>query len=178
MTLWCKDDTPVRGDDTVRGDDGEYRLRYTAALLEVFMQEYILFLQRHEGLSLAFCGVLLILFILETFRARASSGQLTPLQVTNSLNHDNALVVDLRAPALFSAGHIIGATSLPIPEFKAKAKKLIAHKNRPLILVCDKGLDARKYAEELKAEGYNALTLSGGMASWMGADLPLVKGDK
>lgn len=141
------------------------------------MQDFTLFLERHWNLSLAVLVLVVLLFILEGLRQKRKAQQLTPSQLTQMINHQNALVVDLRPAEQFSQGHIIDSLSLPLAEFKEKSKKLEKMKSRPLVLVCAKGLDSPKIASDLKTQGYSVHLLRSGIHSWTMDNLPLVKGN-
>lgn len=151
---------------------GRIRPPFTRGL---FMQDLIIFIQHHQALSLAFVILFILLAIVETIRFKRSAERVTPQQLTQLINHQNAVVVDLRPVEQFTKGHIIDALSLPLTELKEKAKKLDKLKARPLILVCAKGLDAPKLASSLKNQGFQVHILGGGMSSWTSADLPVVK---
>ncbi len=55
------------------------------------------------------------------------------------------------------------------------SKKLDRLKNKPLIVVCDNGVDSQKAAASLSKQGYTVFALAGGLRAWSGAELPLVK---
>jgi rhodanese-related sulfurtransferase len=139
------------------------------------MQDLSLFIQSHWTLSLLLGVLLLLLFVVELIRLKRAAQQLSPLQLIQLINHQNAAVIDLRPTAAFAKGHIIGALSLPLPEFKENAKKIDKMKARPVVLVCAKGLDSPKIASLLKNQGFTVHLLKGGIQNWIGADMPLSK---
>lgn len=139
------------------------------------MQDFFLFIQNHWILSTAFVVVVVLLVILEFIKLRSSASQLSPLQATQLINHQNAVVIDIRAHDVFSAGHIIGAHSIPANEL-TKNKKIEKFKSQPLIIVCNTGQESARIAETLNQQGYNAKVLANGIRSWREADMPLIKG--
>ncbi len=139
------------------------------------MQDLTVFIQHHWSLSLAFAALVLAVLVLEFFRLRKNAQQLTPVQATHLINHQAALVVDLRPGEQYAKGHIIDALSLPLAEFKEKSKKLEKMKTKPLILVCAKGFDSPKIASTLNQQGFHVHILRGGIEGWSNADLPLIK---
>lgn len=139
------------------------------------MQDLTLFIQHHAILSLMFALLLVLLAMVEFVRLKRGAQRLTPVQLTQMINHQNALIIDLRPADQFAQGHIIDALSLPLTEFKEKSKKIEKMKTRPLILVCAKGLESPKIASSLKNQGYHVHILGGGLTTWISADLPLVK---
>ncbi|HSG52403.1 MAG TPA: rhodanese-like domain-containing protein, partial [Rheinheimera sp.] len=88
-----------------------------------------------------------------------------------------AVVVDIRAEADFNKGHITGAKHLPLADIeKQQVASLEKHKAEPIILVCQAGMSAQKAAASLLKQGFSTVSvLQGGMSSWTGASLPVVK---
>ncbi|MDR3477183.1 MAG: rhodanese-like domain-containing protein [Gammaproteobacteria bacterium] len=140
------------------------------------MQDFITFLQLHWVLSATFVVVIFALLIIEFIKQKQSATQLSPSQLTQMMNHEDAVVVDLRSSILFADGHIIGAQSIPFTELNQKIKKLDKFKSKPIVLVCLTGAEAPRAAITLKDSGFNIHTLAGGMRAWREADLPVVKG--
>ncbi len=99
-------------------------------------------------------------------------------QATQLINREDALLIDVRDPGEYGAGHILGAKSVPLARLEAGevphdvAKK----KERALILYCERGERAEKAAAALRKAGFaKAVTLSGGIAAWRQAGLPVQK---
>src|SRR5262245_627869 len=137
------------------------------------MQEFTTFISNHPMLSLATAIILALLIIVELLRARGGSGQLSPLQVTRLINHDNAVVIDVRPSELYRKNHIIDAQSISINEIQSHAKKLEKFKGRPIIVVCSVGNESQKIAASLLKQGLIAYSLAGGMRAWNQAEMPL-----
>lgn len=133
------------------------------------------FLLRHQTLSIALALVLVFLIILEIFRAKGRPFQISPRETINRINHENAVVIDVRNQDSFKKGHIIDAILISSEEIKSSPKKLDKYKKRPIILVCATGLESPKLAALLLKQGYNAYSLTGGLRAWREADLPLIK---
>lgn len=139
------------------------------------MQEIFTFLAAHWTLSLALVMVLFFLFIIEVIRLKHNAQRITPLQLTQLINHKNAVVIDLRPADIFAKGHIVGSVSLPLSEYRANPKRIDKFKSRPIALLCAKGLEASKVAASLKEQGFHVHVLSGGIQSWTQAEMPVVK---
>jgi predicted sulfurtransferase len=60
-------------------------------------------------------------------------------QATNLINREDALVVDVREPNEFAAGHVLGAKNLPLARLDASGADLAKKKERPVIVYCDGG---------------------------------------
>lgn len=139
------------------------------------MQELTIFLSSHPFLTAGIAVTLVLLTIVEVLRLRRNSTQLSPAQLTQLINRDNAAVIDIRADEVFKKGHITDAHSLNAKDIREGSKKMDKFKSRPVIVVCETGLESQKIAAYLQKQGYNANSLAGGLRSWREAQLPLVK---
>lgn len=139
------------------------------------MQDFSTFISNHPLLFAATIVVLVILMMIELIRNKRNIFQLSPLQVTQKINHDNALVVDIRDKESYQKGHITSSLSIPLQDFKTLSQKLAKHKARSLIFVCTTGAESQKIAAQWLKQGYNAYSLAGGIRSWNDAQMPLVK---
>lgn len=134
--------------------------------------QLIEFVSNHYVLSSLFV-VLLILFALNELNKggrRLSSGELTTL-----VNRDQGVVLDIRSKKDFDAGHIVGALHMPYEKLATRMVELEKHKEKTIIVVCAMGQTAGAACGQLKKAGYTVAKLSGGMASWRGDNLPVVK---
>ncbi|WP_028388145.1 rhodanese-like domain-containing protein [Legionella fairfieldensis] len=133
------------------------------------------FIINHWALWLALVGILVFIFINESLAQRKRAKELSPQAAVNLINHDNAVVVDLRETEAFRKGHIIDAILATPDDFSAQ--RMDKYKAKPLILVCARGLQSASLAAKLKEQGFLQLfVLAGGIAAWQAAELPLVKG--
>lgn len=105
---------------------------------------------------------------------RGAGPTLTTLQATRLINDENAVIVDVRDPAEFAAGHLPNARNLPVADVDKRAAELPA--NKPLIVVCGSGTRAGRAAAALRGAGRDRVfCLDGGVAAWRQAGLPVVK---
>src|SRR5215472_3059177 len=79
---------------------------------------------------------------------------LSPTQATQLINREDAIVVDVREPNEFAAGHVLGAKNLPLGRVAASGAELAKRKERPVIVYCDGGDRAGKAATELRKHGF------------------------
>jgi len=85
------------------------------------------------------------------------------------------VLLDVREPAEFEAGHIAGSIHIPIREL-AKNLNLLPDLNAEIIVVCKGGARAALGMAGLQILGYkNVKTLKGGFDAWVGEDLPVTK---
>lgn len=75
-------------------------------------------------------------------------------------------VVDLRQPDRFARGHLPGALNLPYERLQAEAGVL--DRGRSVLLVDPAGARAAEMATWLRARGYDAGFLVGGLSAWTG----------
>src|SRR3990167_6537909 len=139
------------------------------------MQEVAMFISHHALISFSFVVVVFLLLFVELIRLRRKVNDLTPLEVTQLINHKRGLVVDIRSKESFQQGHIIDALLLSSREIRENFKRLDKYKERPIILVCDTGIESQKIAAILYKRGYDTYALSGGLRAWQQAEMPLIK---
>ncbi|MGW5278056.1 rhodanese-like domain-containing protein [Streptomyces collinus] len=90
-----------------------------------------------------------------------------------------AVLLDVREPDEWRAGHAPGAVHLPLSELSglsAGAGLPAAAHARPLVVICRSGNRSRRAAELLAARGADAVDVIGGMREWAAAGLPVVDG--
>ena len=97
-------------------------------------------------------------------------------QATHLINREDALVVDVREPNEFATGHVLGAKNVPLARLDATGADLAKKKERPVIVYCDGSERSAKALASLKKQGFTRVAnLSGGLAAWQQAGLPVEK---
>ena len=95
------------------------------------------------------------------------------LQATRLIN-DGAVVVDVREPAEFAAGHVIDSRNIPVAQIASRAGELPA--NKAVIVLCASGSRSSRAAAALRKAGRaDVFCLDGGLAGWQQAGLPVRK---
>ncbi len=141
------------------------------------MQALLEFAQQNLLLSLALAGLTLALIVTEILRLFRGFKGVSPAQLTELINRENALVVDLRGLGDFEKGHIIGSKHVLPSQVEPEGKLLAKVKESPVVLVCAAGITASGTAEKLVKAGFKQVSvLDGGIGAWTGAGLPLAKG--
>jgi glyoxylase-like metal-dependent hydrolase (beta-lactamase superfamily II)/rhodanese-related sulfurtransferase len=88
------------------------------------------------------------------------------------LTQHQALVLDVREPAEYAAGHLPGARSIPQAELALQLESL--PRDRDLLVVCESGTRSVRAARFLRQMGFDQVTnLAGGTAAWRAAKLPI-----
>lgn len=115
--------------------------------------------------------------LLWPYLRRSSGGPwVSTLQATQLINREDALVLDVREPTEFAAGHMLGAKNVPLAGVEGRAGELEKHKAKPVIVVCESGNRSSKAAAILRERGFaNVVNLAGGFPAWQQAGLPVVK---
>ena len=87
----------------------------------------------------------------------------------------NVEILDVREPREWNAGRISGARHLPMREIPAHLGEL--PRDRTIVAVCRSGNRSGKVAEYLRAHGFAAENLEGGLVQWAAAGLPILTND-
>ena len=141
------------------------------------MEQWIEFIGNNPILSLVWAA-LVVMLVAGTVKAKLSNiKQISPTELTMLVNRQNATVVDIRSEDDFKKGHITGAKHIAAAEIQQGAVKgLEKLKSNPIIVVCQAGVTAQKAASSLLKQGCTTVSvLKGGMNSWTGASLPVVR---
>lgn len=101
---------------------------------------------------------------------------ITPVQSTAMINHDDAVVIDVREVNEYSDGHIINSVHIPLSNLKNRMSELEKHKAKKVIVACRSGHRSSHACANLKKAGFEQVfNLSGGVMAWESANLPLIK---
>ena len=82
-----------------------------------------------------------------------------------------ARIVDVREPAeLDEDGRVPGAAHIPLGQLSERAAELAGE---PVVLICRSGTRSAMAADALRASGYEAYSVDGGIIAWEAAGLPV-----
>ena len=93
-------------------------------------------------------------------------------RAANALVDAGALLLDVREPDEWDAGHAPSASFVPMGQVRERQSEL--PRDRRIVVVCRSGGRSAAVAESLRAWGYDAVNLAGGMCAWTAAGLPVV----
>ena len=131
------------------------------------------FMGNHFILMSVFLFLLVAFFVNE---GKQGGAAISPTNLVNLVNREDAVVLDLRDGKDFGAGHIAGAINIPFSSIESRIGELESYKEKPIVLVCKMGQHSSGIGRKLKDKGYeNIRRLSGGMAEWTASNLPVVK---
>src|SRR5579859_5089504 len=102
------------------------------------MPRFLEFIQHHP-LLMGLLGLAVLALITDELLRRMRKYREVGAAQAVLLINKGAPVLDLRAPAEFSAGHIINARNLPLTELDGRVAELETLKGQPLLLCCKDG---------------------------------------
>ncbi len=85
---------------------------------------------------------------------------------------DDAVLLDVREPWEWRAGHVEGAVHIPLGSLPARVDELDG--DAPVVVACRSGGRSAQATAWLDHNGFDAANLDGGMEAWHEAGLPLV----
>jgi rhodanese-related sulfurtransferase len=92
------------------------------------------------------------------------------------LNHEQAVVVDVRENDEFNGGHIPKAVHVPLSGLRSGLTQLEKYKSRPVIVCCRTSQRSAHAAVMLRQQQFaNVRVLGGGMNGWQSDNLPVEK---
>ena len=130
------------------------------------------FAGNHPLLVFALFAILAMLIGGELRQRLSGVNEVVPAQAVRMLNHDNAVMIDMRSDKEYGEGHIVNAVHLP----DAASAKPDKFRDRSVIVYCRSGNRSLAYCSKLRKQGFDSVyNLKGGVLAWERADLPLTR---
>jgi glyoxylase-like metal-dependent hydrolase (beta-lactamase superfamily II)/rhodanese-related sulfurtransferase len=86
------------------------------------------------------------------------------------------LVVDVREPEEYLAGHVPGSVNIPQADLASRLDEL--PRDQPLMVICQHGMRSLRAAQFLRQAGFNDVaTVTGGTSAWLSEGRPMVTGE-
>nr|WP_255676102.1 rhodanese-like domain-containing protein [Pusillimonas sp. MFBS29] len=105
---------------------------------------------------------------------KGGSKTVTVQEAVQLANQKQGLFLDVRSSDAFKTGSIPQARNLPAADLQAKLGSL--PKDKPIIVVCDRGRDSARVAGTLRKQGYDqVVSLNEGLSGWAQSGMPLSK---
>ncbi len=140
------------------------------------MSQLAEFIGNHLWLSLAFIAVLFMYLSMTLNEKMQAFSNVDTSQLTQLVNHKDAVVIDTRSADDFDNGHIVNAINMPLSDIIAGNKSIDKLKGKTVITYCTSGMTSKTACKHLIKSGVNnVFNLTGGINSWVGEKLPLVK---
>jgi rhodanese-related sulfurtransferase len=92
------------------------------------------------------------------------------------LINQGAVVLDVRKPEDYAAGHIVNAKNVALDDLTANRGLLDKYRKKVVLTVCDSGLASNRAATTLRREGIEQVfSIRGGMPGWRNENMPVEK---
>ena len=90
--------------------------------------------------------------------------------------NNGPLIIDVRTPGEFGAGHVPGAVNIPHDVLGQHLDEISDQRNQKVVVYCERGPRAAKASAVLVGAGFSDVRhLEGDMAGWRDANLPVEK---
>lgn len=121
--------------------------------------------------------IVAILVVLYEIRVRSETkASISPQDMIRLMNQ-GALLIDLRPPEQYTAGHVGGARQMNGEQILQAAETLKKYKEKTVVVYDDTGSLSASAVRQLAAQGFTkAFNLRGGLAAWRTENLPLTRG--
>jgi phage shock protein E len=97
--------------------------------------------------------IIIVIAIVAVIWIVKSAGQIS-VSNARELLQKGALVVDVRSPGEFSAGHLSKAVNLPMDRLETDLAEMVPDRNHPILLHCMSGTRSEMAKLKLKGLGY------------------------
>ena len=139
------------------------------------MERLIQYVTNHPILAASIVLALVVVVTWES-RLRAHGESAISSQDLIRLMNQGALVLDIRKPEEFAAGHVNGAKQFDSDKILSAGETHKRFKDKPVVVICDSGSLASAAVRQLTRQGFTkAFTLRGGLAAWRAENLPVAK---
>lgn len=119
------------------------------------------------------------MLLVTSLRRPGGGNAVTPAQATLLINREDAVIIDVREPDEYAAGHLPESRNIPAGKLEERVGELEKYKDTPLILVCQSGARSAGSCARLGKLGFaKTHNLAGGVGAWVEAGLPIRKGGR
>jgi rhodanese-related sulfurtransferase len=118
--------------------------------------------------------VIILVMLARSWIGPDATRSVGPTEVTRLINHDDAVVLDVRTDKEFQEGHILNALHVPLGMLDNRMAELQSYKTHSVVVACRTGAHSARASRALRKQGFQLVhTLAGGMLAWTGANLPV-----
>ena len=143
------------------------------------MSQFIEFAIKHWDLFAALAIILFMMFSGGLGSRMRGYKEIGPVESVQLLNHQDAVLVDVREDAEYKEGHILDAIHIPLGKLADRMAELEKFRERPIIVGCRSGHRSASACAKLRKSGYETIyNLKGGIMAWQSAGLPVQKPSK
>ena len=140
------------------------------------MSQYLEFITNHWDLFIAL-PIIIAMLVHNLLGARLRGyHDVEASDAVRIINHDDALVLDVREEKEFAEGHILDSLHIPLGKLRERLGELAPSRERSIIVSCRSGHRSATACAQLRKEGFTTVyNLKGGVLAWQKAGLPLRK---
>lgn len=140
------------------------------------MQEYLHFVATNPIPFVALAFNIAMIVWVEYSRLVSGVKHLSPGQVVQLMNSDDAIVLDVRDDAEVREGVIGKSKHIPVSMLVQRLAELDKHREKTVIAYCRSGSRSSQACRILRKAGFEkVVNLRGGMLAWREANLPVRK---
>jgi rhodanese-related sulfurtransferase len=124
-----------------------------------------------------FAALAIILgLLIKSFLGEAGITNINPSRAIQLINHEDAVVLDVRLDDEFKEGHVLDSVHIPVGLLQNRIQELEKYKAKPIIVNCRSGHRSTSACGVLRKQGFASVyKLQGGILAWKNANLPLTK---
>jgi rhodanese-related sulfurtransferase len=93
-------------------------------------------------------------------------------EITAAAVPADAWLLDVREADEWAAGHVPGATHIPLGQLGGRTEEL--PQDEEIYVICRTGMRSARVTQALNGAGWRALNVAGGMRDWVAAGRPMV----
>jgi rhodanese-related sulfurtransferase len=140
------------------------------------MERLIEYTNHHPWLTGALVLIAIVVILYEMRARSETKASVSPQDMVRLMNQ-GALLIDLRPPDAFTAGHVGGARQMSGEQILQAGETLKKYKDKAVVVYDDTGSLSASAVRQLAAQGFTkAFNLRGGLAAWRTENLPLTRG--
>lgn len=140
------------------------------------MSQFIEFATNHWDLFLALAIILFMMFSGGLGSRLRGYQEVDPSESVQLLNHNDAIMLDVREDNEYKDGHILDALHIPLGKLGDRMDELEKFREKSIIVSCRSGHRSASACAKLRKSGFeNIYNLKGGVMAWQSAGLPLQK---
>lgn len=99
-------------------------------------------------------------------------GLISPAEYQTSFSSEDHILIDVRTPQEFAAGHIAGAINIPVDDLNQRLSEIPT--DETIVVYCRSGNRSGTATDILNNAGFNPVyDIDGGTIAWASANLPL-----
>lgn len=138
------------------------------------MSQSLAFISNHPFLAASAAALLGLIVAFELRNATRGYRDVDAADAPRLINHDDAVMLDVRPRDAYKKARIINSVNLPADTITDEA--IAKYVDRPVIVYDDAGAASGRVAAQFARGGCKRVyQLSGGLSAWQSAGLPLAK---